>query len=210
MPYRGITTRGITLLCFPAQDAVLATIASRHAASLQDPTPTALQALLRDGYPQAIVRPREPFAALHGGAAWYVYRDGRYSPFASDDEQWWEAEGCAFIVIEPETGNYLDANEAAAALVGMDPETLLSMRSGDLVDPAARETLPWVWSLFGDVGVLHSTTMLRTPDGRRVAIEYHMVRDVDDHGKTVSYMRAAPLEAADLPARPDTDEDPGP
>ena len=36
---------------------------------------------VRSLYPHAVVRSRDPLASLAGNA-WYVYRDGRYSPFS--------------------------------------------------------------------------------------------------------------------------------
>jgi PAS domain-containing protein len=209
LPYREITTRGITLLCFPLHDAVFATIATHHLASMDDPAPAALQAHLQDSYPNAVVREREPIATLRGGAAWYVYRDGRYSPFATEDASWWEAEGCAFMVVDAETGRYVEANEAAAELIGLEQASLLTLHNGDLLDVAARKTVPWVVQLFRDVGELHSTAMLRTPDGRRIAVEYHLVRDAAAHGRMVSYLRAVPHEAADASSAPDGQKDPG-
>ena len=210
LPYREITTRGITLLCFPLHDAVFATIAARYLTSQDDLAPAALRASLRAPYPKAVVRERESIAALRGGVAWYVYRDGRYSPLASEDPPWWEAEDCAFIAADAETGSYVEANEAAAELIGLDRASLLTLRTGDLLDMAARETVPWVVQLLDEVGELRSTAMLRTPDGRRMAVEYHLVRDAGGHGHVVSHLRAVPLEAAGASSTPNRNEDPGP
>ena len=44
--------------------------------------PHDLEQALRPVYAQAIVRERDALASF-GGRAWYVYRDGRYSPFAA-------------------------------------------------------------------------------------------------------------------------------
>lgn len=199
MPYREITTRGITLLCFPPQDVAFSTIAVRYLDAGPRVTPDALQAELRVMYPNAIVRPRESFAALGGNAAWYVYRDGRYSPFAGDGAPWWEHPDAAFLVIETESGRYVDANAAALELIGIDRERLLAMRTGDLVHREGRVTVPWVWKLLHDVGEIHSTSLMQTPDGREVPVEYHLVRDGAGPGRAKSFMRAAPIEAVRPP-----------
>ena len=208
MPYREITTRGITLLCFPFHDGAFVAIATRHVAAMDHPTPARLQVGLQATYPKAVVRERESFATLHGGEAWYVYRDGRYSPFATEDTKWWEAADSAFIVVDAETGKYVKANEAAAALVGLDQSSLLTLRAVDLLDTGARKTVSWVVQLLQDVGELHSTAMLRTPDGRRIAVEYRLVRDAADPGRMVSYLRAVPSEAADASDAPPGNDNP--
>ncbi len=125
-------------------------------------------------YPNAVVRARETLAALGGGVAWYAYRDGRYSPFTEQQEPWWEAADAAWICIDAE-GRYVDANDVALALIGIDLETLRTMGTGALTDPAVRPNVPWIWALLEDVGTLHSTSILVTPDGRRVPVEYRLV-----------------------------------
>lgn len=201
MPYRQITARGVTLLCFPAHDTAFVTLAVRHLRAMDGIDPDGLTSLLVPMYPRVIVRPREPLAALAGGAAWYVYRDGRYSPFAEDASRWWESAGCARLVIDAATGRYVDANDAALELTCMDRATLLAVRSGDLTDPRAAVNVPWIWELLREVGELHSTSILRTPDGRTIPVEYHLVRDGDGPGRAASYLREVPPEAAEASAR---------
>jgi PAS domain-containing protein len=195
VPYRSVTHAGVTLLCFPPYDEVLTRLAGERLDGLADPTPKALQASLRATYPQVVIRPRESIAALGGGTAWYVYRDGRFSPFG-DDGPWWEAPDAARIEIDAE-GRYVGANAAALELIGVDLATLRGMRTGDLTVASTRPTVAWFWQLLEDVGELHSTSILATPDGRQVPVEYRLVRGATPDDVSISYMRAIPVEAAE-------------
>jgi hypothetical protein len=69
----------VNLIVNPTTDAVFEEHARRLAATSADPQ--ALEARLRQHYPQAVVRRRElsgePFLM------WYVYRDGHWSPAGS-------------------------------------------------------------------------------------------------------------------------------
>lgn len=194
MPYRSVTQGGITLLCFPPQDLAFARIASSQLAELEPPTPDGLQAVLAATYPRATVRAREPIAGLGEGQAWYAYRDGRYSPFA-DEDPWWESPDVASLVIDTD-GRYVDASPAALDLLGLDLDRLRTMVTGELTDAAVRPTVTWLWALLEDVGELHSTSILLTPDGRHLPVEYRIVRGGAGEGRTISYLRPVPLEAA--------------
>jgi|GEM_PF-4051816 len=198
MPYRSITRGGVSLLCFPPHDLVFAEFAARRLDSLEPKDPERLQAVLAQNFPDAVVRAREPLAALGAGVAWYAYRDGRYSPF-TDTDPWWEVEGAACIVIDAE-GRYVDANRPALELIGIDLPTLRTMRTGELTDAAVRPTVPWILALLEDVGTLHSTSILVTPDGRRVPVEYRIVLGDVGEGRSMSYLRAVPMEAVAISA----------
>lgn len=204
MPYRTVTRDGVSLLCFPPHDVVFAAHAARTLEALAGPDTGGLQTAIQTLYPNAVVRARESLAALGGGTAWYAYRDGRYSPFG-DADAWWEADDVAALVIDAE-GRYVDANEAALELIGLDLDTIRTMRTGELTEPAMRPNVPWIWALLEDVGILHSTSVLMA-DGRRVPVEYRLVRGGAGDGRSVSYLRAVPIEAADvarLDQAPDT------
>lgn len=195
MPYRSVTHDGITLLCFPPHDEVFARLAAQFVASVRAPDPDTLQSSLRATFPEATVRRREALASLGGGEAWYVYRDGRYSPF-TEDGPWWEADDVPRIEIDDD-GRYVDANPAALALLGMDIAQLRTLGSGDLTDPATRPNVPWVLQLLQDVGELHSTSVLVRPDGDRVAVEYRLHLNAAGAGRHVSHLRPVPTEAAE-------------
>lgn len=194
MPYRSVTHDGITLLCFPPHDEVFARLVTQHLASLATPDPDALASRLQATFPDAVVRRREALASLGHGEAWYAYRDGRYSPF-TDDRPWWDDPGVARVELDDE-GRYLDATPAALEIIGVDAAGLQTLGSGDLTDPATQPTVPWVWQLLKDVGVLHSTSMLIRPDGQRVAVEYRIVLNAGGAGRHWSYFRPVPTEAA--------------
>ena len=67
-------------------------------------------------------------------------------------------------------GRYLDANEAALGLLGVDLDGLRAREPGSFTTPEVRETLPWVRQLLIDTGELHSTSILRPADGRLQSI----------------------------------------
>lgn len=195
MPYRSVTHAGVTLLCFPPYDVVFARLSAERLAALSTRDPDLLQADLRATYPDATVRRREALASLGRGEAWYAYRDGRYSPFTSE-EPWWEDPGVARLEIDAD-GRYVAGNDAALELIGVDAEGLATLRSGDLTDPATRPNVPWVWQLLQDVGELHSTASLVTPSGRRLPVEYRLLLDAAGPGRHVSYLRLVPTDAVE-------------
>lgn len=192
MPYTPITVRAVVLLCFPPTDAVFAGLVRELVGAAAAPDPEALEGQLRRVYPGAVVRPRHQLAALRG-PAWYVYRDGRYSPFA--DSPWWTDQGVARTVVGDD-GRYLDANAAALALLAVDLETLRTMRSGDFTLPEYRELVPWIRQLLLDTGELHSLAVMRPHDGGPdLPVEYHFVRDGDGAGRHVAWMRRVTRDA---------------
>ena len=81
MPYTSVIVRDVALLCFPHDDVVFSALSRRRSRSLRAMLPSDLQRDVRSLYPHAVVRSRDPLASLAGNA-WYVYRDGRYSPFS--------------------------------------------------------------------------------------------------------------------------------
>ena len=194
MPYTSVTVRGVALLCFPPDDAVFATVARRTFEASSRNTPAALERALRTAFPRAVVRSRDPLASF-GAPAWYVYRDGRHSPFGHG-ANWWTDPTAARITIDDE-GGYVDANPAALELLGVDRETFLASRSGDFTIPGFGAAIPWIMQLLRDTGELHSTALLRPAGDRPVEpIEFHLVRDADGPGRHVSTIRRVPLEDA--------------
>jgi hypothetical protein len=202
VPYTSVAVRGIALLCFPPEDAVFARLARDSVTGAQGDDPAATQAALRRIYPHAVVVARHRLASF-GGEAWYVYRDGRFSPFV-ESAPWWEDPSVARVVIAPD-GEYLDANEPALALLGVALEELRAARSGDFTVPEYRVAVPWILQLVQDTGVLHSTSMLRRRDGAPdEPVEFHLVWEAEGPGRHVAWMRRVPLEAVRPPdASPD-------
>ena len=186
------------LFCFPHSDAAFQLWAARLLAESSERygapvTPGRLEDALRRTFPLALVRPREELASLRSEAAWYVYRDGRYSPFSNDP--WWEERDVMWLDTGPD-GRYLDASDSFVVLSGHARERLTGMRTGELADPAVRRMVPWTWELLEATGVLHSTSIMRAADGRRVPLEYRLVKDGGGPGRARSYMRVVPIEAA--------------
>jgi PAS domain-containing protein len=200
MPFRSVTHGGITLLCFPPHDEVFTRVAMSQLVALADAgpgrlTPERLEASLRDRFPRTAVRQQDSLASLVPGQAWYVYRDGRYSPFA-DVDPWWERSEAAWIEIDDD-GRYLDASDAALAIMGATRDALGTLSTGDLADTPIRSLVPWVWELARETGILQSTSILRPLDGRPpVGIEYRLERVAD--GRWRSSMRMIPREDASV------------
>ncbi len=196
MPYTSLIVRDIVLLCFPPDDAVFADIARRLLMSASVAEPAVIETALRQRYPQAVVRGRDPLASF-GSSAWYLYRDGRYSPF-NEGTHWWLEPDTARIVIDDD-GRYLDGNPAALQLLGVDLEHLLASPSGSFTVPTYQESVPWILQLLQDTGELHSTTRLRPLDGRPdVPIEFHVTRDGAGIGRHISAVRPVPPGVLDV------------
>lgn len=196
MPYTSITRRGVTLLCFPPQDAALQGLALRMLVQLTEMQPARLQARLREWYPQLTVRRRHDLADLGPAIdAWYVYRDGRYSPF-SDDGEWWR-DGAAARLVIADDGRYLAANETALALLNVTPDQVARHRSGDFTTEAAAVGVPWIFELLRQTGALHSTAVLRPAGGGApIGVEFHFELNADGPGRHVSWMRQIPIDRA--------------
>ena len=193
MPYSSVTVHGVALLCFPPSDAVFQGIARRIVEQLEAPAPHELERNLKPIYPNAVVRARDSLASLEG-KAWYVYRDGRFSPY-TPGPNWWESPGVARIVISNE-GRYLDANPAALAMLKVSLEELVTLEPGAFTVEEYRANVPWILQLVRDAGELHSTSMLKPSGGGPLQpVEYHLVLNGDGEGRHVSWLRKVP-EAA--------------
>jgi PAS domain-containing protein len=192
LPYTSVIVRDVALLCFPPDDAVFGAFVRRTFGELAGDAPADLQPKVRSLYPRAVVHPREALASL-AGTAWYVYRDGRYSPF-SDGPRWWDEPTAARVVID-DAGCYLDANPPALELLGVSLEELRGSRAGDFTPPAFGAEVPWIMQLLRDTGELHSLSMLRSRnDEPDAAVEFHFVKDAAGPGRHVSTLRFVPPE----------------
>jgi PAS domain-containing protein len=195
MPYSSLVARDVVLLCFPPVDVVFAEFARRATESLARPHAEAVEAELRKVYPAAVVRERDVLASF-GRPAWYIYRDGRYSPFVADP--WWEAPDAAWILLGDD-GRYLDASPSALALLHVDRERLLAAPSGSFTVPSYQAAVPWIIQLVQDTGQLHSTALLRPAGGAPdIPVEYRLVKDGDGAGRHVATIRPVPAEAVEI------------
>jgi hypothetical protein len=195
MSYSSLLTHDVVLLCFPPVDAVFAEFARRAMDAIGPPRPDQLETYLRQVYPAAVVREREVLASF-GRPAWYIYRDGRYSPFVADP--WWQASDTARIHLADD-GRYLDASPPALELLKVDLEGLRAAAPGSFTVPTYRDVVPWILQLLQDTGELHSTAMLRPADGSPdVPVEYRLVKDAEGRGRHVATIRPVPAEAVDV------------
>jgi len=196
LPYTSVIVRGVALLCFPPEDAVFSAFARRAFGELAGDAPADLQRALRSLYPRAVVHSREPLASL-AGTAWYVYRDGRFSPFV-DGPPWWAEPTAARVVID-DAGCYVDATPAALELFGVSLEELRRSKAGDFTPPVFGAEAPWMMQLLRDTGELHSTSMLRSRTGAPdAAVEFHFVKDAAGPGRHVSTLRLVTPETGDV------------
>jgi len=196
MPYRSVTTAGITLLCFPPLDRAFSETVLQLVADGDVRTPDDLETKLQNIYPRVVARARDSLAAMGGGEqAWYVYRDGRYSPYAADPD-WWRDGDAARITID-EVGHYLDANPQALEMLGVDLVELRAAPPGSFTPPEARERIPWLLALLEEIRVLESTAILISRDGRRSGIQYRLMLDGAGAGRHVNVMRTIPIEDLD-------------
>jgi len=69
-------------VCFPRDDEAFAARVQicLDGSNGDGPFPAAIQALLRETYPLAVVAPRHDLAALDGARVWYAFRDGWMLP----------------------------------------------------------------------------------------------------------------------------------
>jgi hypothetical protein len=194
MPYRAITVHDVIVLSFPPNDEVFGTLARTIVGERPDVTPGDLEAALRESYPRAVVRPRDEVVNFGAERVWYAYRDGRYSPFVRT--RWWEDPAAATVSIED--GRYVDANDAALALMGVDLEGLRAAQPGDFTTPGYRAIVPWLLKLLEDTGELHSVSML-LPRGADapIPVEFHMQRDPASPGRIRSCFRVVPADAVE-------------
>ena len=74
-------------VCFPREDDIFAGHVQRlvEAAPQDEPVWAAVEALLRETYPMALISPRLGMATVDRVAVWYVYRDGAFLASPSPD-----------------------------------------------------------------------------------------------------------------------------
>ncbi|HEX5828729.1 MAG TPA: PAS domain-containing protein [Candidatus Limnocylindrales bacterium] len=196
MPYRAITVHDVIVLSFPPNDEVFGRPARTIVRERPDAAPADLEAALRESYLRAVVRARDAVVNFGAERVWYAYRDGRYSPFVRT--RWWEDPAAATVIIED--GRYLDANDAALTLMGVDLEGLRSAQPGDFTTPGYRAIVPWLLKLLEDAGELHSVSMLLPRGaGTPTPVEFHVRRDQASTGRIPSCFRVVPADAVEPP-----------
>jgi PAS domain S-box-containing protein len=143
---------------------------------------------LRSAYPLARVSPAMPVARLDPTVeTWYVYRDGSIHA-RRDDQAWQDEQAVAQAVIGPD-GTYVDANDEAAALLGVPRDAIIGQPAGSFTthepEPAIRDAL---LALARRIGRLASTAVVVRPDGEQWPIEF-VVKTLRDGHHTVTMRR---------------------
>jgi PAS domain-containing protein len=181
-----VTERAVTLRVFPTDDTSFrddAETAMSGAAS-----PAALQRLLRERYPIAVVRAREDIADPgFGPDVWYVFRYGSARP----EERWWTAGDHPWAVLD-DRRRFVELSPSLAAIVEAPVKAIL----GHLVeefsnpdDPTARADVEALWAHFLAAGALDATMRFRRLDGTDREIEYHLVQNGAGRGRHLATVR---------------------
>ncbi len=74
-------TEGVRAICFPHDDdgfCMRVQQLVQGSSSEQSPLYAAVEVMLRETYPLAVISPRQAMASADGRRIWYVYRDGAY------------------------------------------------------------------------------------------------------------------------------------
>jgi PAS domain S-box-containing protein len=182
----------VNVVTFPADDAVFA----QRVDDWLDAVGRApdqwdagdLEAALRRVHPHVATRWRNQIAGF-GDRTLYVFRDGTVT--ASNDSDGWTGIDATARVVTNETGDYLDANEAAEALFGVSRDRIIGAHAGSFTETDARIVdADALWRALNATGRLHSLALVCRPDGSTVSVEFITVRDGDGPRRNVTYLRA--------------------
>lgn len=173
------------LKAFPSEDiafrrrvaeafaTLLADVDARPGTPLE---PEELQVRLRERYPAAVVRARDPLAdAGVGDLVWYVYRFGSVAP----GRRWWEEPGHAWSILDDER-RFVEVSTSLTEIVEAPRDVLLGRSVEAFSNPqdvTASEDVQALWAEFLAQGELHSTLRFRRLDGTPREIEYHVTKD---------------------------------
>jgi PAS domain-containing protein len=161
------------LLTIPRSDRAFHELVVRLARREGLADPTTFQARLVRLFPAVVVRSRE-LSSEH--PAWYVYRDGRWTP--PEASPWWAEGDAATIAIAPD-GWVIAADLAARRLLGIDPDVELGVEPrhyASLVAPTDRDDVADL------LGVL--------TEGHTVTASLHLHRDGDGDGEVCCELHA--------------------
>lgn len=83
------------------------------------------------------------------------------------------------ILIADDSGQYVDANESAATLLGVPRDAILGRRLNDfLVDELGGVIADTAWDEFRAAGEMHGEIRLRRGDGQIREVEYNAIADI--------------------------------
>jgi PAS domain S-box-containing protein len=89
-----------------------------------------------------------------------------------------------------EEGTYVDANDAAVELLGVNRDQIIGSPAGTFTKPDARiEDAAGLWELLKTSGRLHSLAVVSRSDGRDARVEFITVRNGDGMGRHVTWLR---------------------
>ncbi len=177
---------------FPRDDRVFCEHVDELLRASRSTDPTKVRGLLlerlRVVYPLCEVRIRDPLAGF-ADAAIYVFRDGKaVSTFGSDD---WTADPGTARLVTNAAGIYLDANQTAADLFGVNQRDIVGQMAGAFTRPDAAVTdADQLWRSLAETGRLHSLAVVNRAAGDDVRVEFITIKDGDGEGRHVTYMRA--------------------
>ena len=166
-------------------DALCAAAGSRARTAMD---PEELQWRLRDRYPAAVVRRRDPLADPSAGdLVWYVYRFGSVAA----GRRWWEEPGHAWAVFDDER-RFVEASGSLLEIVEVPRDALLGRPIEAFSNPEDISAVADVEAMWADLmrrGELHSTLRFRRLDGTPREIEYHVTRDGAGPGRHLAIVR---------------------
>lgn len=149
---------------------------ARHAAKPVHPDPLELQRVLRERYPSAVVRERDPLADPgHGPDIWYAYRYGRLAAGGT----WWLEPGHAWAILDDDR-RFVELSQAFADIVEAPREAIVGRPVQAFANPedtSAPDDIEGLWAELRRLGELHSTLRFRRGDGTPRELEYHATRD---------------------------------
>lgn len=176
----------IRTVSFPSPDVAFASVVARCLADDRVESPEGLEQALRALYPAARVVARvlsgEPITT------WYVYRDGRFRPEAADD--WWREAANGLTVMDPDTTQVLDANEAVAGFIGQTVESMRGRPFAEFLAPDAKDAAAILFETILQTGVVHTIGAVVHRDGSPVMLEAYAAFD---HGVVQSFTRRVRL-----------------
>jgi len=171
-----------------ALEAMRAVVVARPARRLRVLEPQDLQWRLRERYPAAVVRARDPLADPGTDeTVWYVYRFGSVTP----GRHWWDEPGHAWAILDDER-RFLEVSTSVAEIAEVPAELLRGRPIEAFSNPAdisARDDVAALWGVLRETGVLHSTLRFRHLDGTPREIEYHVTRDGAGPGRHLAVVR---------------------
>lgn len=168
-----------------AQDAMIADMVGRPRHGMD---PGELQWRLRERYPAAVVRRRDPLAdPTEDDIVWYVYRFGSVSP----GRRWWEEPGHAWAILDDDR-RFLEVASSIPEIAEVPREAMIGQPVEAFSNPddvtAARDVKA-LWDELLRRGELHATLRFRRADGTPREIEYHVTWDGAGEGRHLAVVR---------------------